>query len=86
MRQGRWSQRADDLADELRVSIQDGYKNGTDVEREFFSEELSAMEDLEDRDARVIALHTGLRRGTRCNGRAGRRQGGSLNRCSHRFA
>jgi hypothetical protein len=61
MREGRWSTRADDLADELRGSIQDGYKNGTDVEREFFSEELSAMEDLEeDRDARVIAGRTGL--------------------------
>src|SRR5215208_6930357 len=61
MRQGRWSPRADNLADELRGSIQGGYKNGTDVEREFFSEELSAMEDLEeDRDARVIAGRTGL--------------------------
>lgn len=61
MRQGRWSPRADNLADELRGSIQDGYMNGTDVEREFFLEELSAMEDLEeDRDARVIALRTGL--------------------------
>lgn len=61
MRQGKWSPRADDLADELRGSIQEGYKNGTDVEREFFSEELSAMEDLEeDRDARVIAVRTGL--------------------------
>ena len=61
MRQGKWSPRADDLADELRGSIQDGYKNGTDVERGFYSEELSAMEDLEeDRDARVIAVRTGL--------------------------
>ena len=61
MRHGKWSPRADNLADELRGSIQDGYMNGTDVERGFFSEELSAMEDLEeDRDARVIAVHTGL--------------------------
>ena len=61
MRQGRSSPRAEDLADDLRGSIEAGYKTGDDVEREFFAEELSAMEELEDdRDARVIAVRTGL--------------------------
>jgi hypothetical protein len=61
MREGRWSPRADALAEELRGSIQDGYKTNTGAEQQFFGEELSVMDDLdEDRDARLIDLRVGL--------------------------
>jgi hypothetical protein len=61
MRQGRWSPRADDLADELRRTIQEGYKTSTGAEQQFFREELDVMDDLdEDREARLIDVRTGL--------------------------
>jgi hypothetical protein len=61
MREGRWSPRADALAEELRRSIQDGYKTSTGVEQQFFGEELGVMDELdEDREARLIAVRTGL--------------------------
>jgi hypothetical protein len=61
MRQGRWSPRADDLADELRRTIQEGYKTSTGAEQQFFGEELDVMDDLdEDREARLIDVRTGL--------------------------
>ena len=61
MRQGRTSSRADALAEELRGSIQDGYKTTTGTEQQFFAEELAVMDDLdEDRDARLIDVRIGL--------------------------
>jgi Protein of unknown function (DUF4239) len=61
MRQGRWSPHADALADELRRTIQEGYKTGTGAEQQFFGEELDVIDDLdEDREARLIVVRTGL--------------------------
>jgi hypothetical protein len=61
MRQGRWSPRADALADELRRSIQEGYKTSTGAEHQFFGEKLDVMADLdEDREVRLIEVRTGL--------------------------
>jgi hypothetical protein len=61
MREGRWSPRADALAEELRRSIQDGYKTTTGANQQFFGEELDVMDELEeDRDARLIVARTGL--------------------------
>jgi uncharacterized protein DUF4239 len=57
MRQGKTSPRADALAEELRRSIQQGYKDGTGAEQEFFGQELDAVNDLEeDREARLLAV------------------------------
>jgi hypothetical protein len=61
MRQGRTSPRADALADELRGSIQEGYRTSTATEQEFFGVELDAMDELdEDREARLIAVRQRL--------------------------
>jgi hypothetical protein len=61
MRQGRWSPRADALAEDLRRTIQEGFKNSTGSEQQFFGEELDVMDDLdEDREARLIVVRTGL--------------------------
>jgi NADH:ubiquinone oxidoreductase subunit 6 (subunit J) len=61
MREGRTSSRADALAEELRGSIQDGYKTTTGAEQQFFGEELAVMDDLdEDREARLIDVRIGL--------------------------
>ena len=55
MRQGRTSPRADALAEELRRSIQEGYRTSTGAEQEFFGEELDAVDELdEDREARLL--------------------------------
>jgi hypothetical protein len=61
MREGATSPRADAVAEELRRSIQDGYKSSTGAQEQFFAEELSVMDDLEQhRDARLIDVHIGL--------------------------
>jgi hypothetical protein len=61
MRQGRTSQRADDLADELRTSIQMGYKNSTGTEQEIFGEELDVMDELDEaREARMVDVRQRL--------------------------
>jgi hypothetical protein len=61
MRQGRTSPRADALADELRGSIQEGYRTSTGTEQEFFGEELDVMDELDEaREARLIAVHQRL--------------------------
>ncbi len=61
MREGRTSPRADALAEELRASIQEGYKTSTGTEQEFFGEELDVVDELdEDREARLLALHQRL--------------------------
>jgi Protein of unknown function (DUF4239) len=54
MRQGRTSPRADALAEELRRSIQEGYKTTTGTQQSFFGEELDVVDELdEDREARL---------------------------------
>jgi hypothetical protein len=61
MRQDRISPRADDLADELRRSIQEGYKTSTGAEQRFLGEELDVMDTLdEDREARLINMRIRL--------------------------
>jgi hypothetical protein len=61
MREGKTSPRADAVAEELRRSIQEGYKTSTGAQQQFFGEELSVMDDLEeDRDARLIDVRIGL--------------------------
>jgi hypothetical protein len=61
MRHGTTSARADALADELRRSIQEGYRTSTGTEQELFGKELDAMDELEeDREARLIAVHQRL--------------------------
>jgi len=61
MRRGVWSPRADALVDELRKSIQEGYKTSTGAEQQFFAEELSVMDDLDkDREVRLLALRQHL--------------------------
>jgi hypothetical protein len=61
MRQGKRSPRADALIEELRGSIQEGYKTSTGIEQDFFGEQLSVMDDLEsDREARLVILRQHL--------------------------
>jgi len=61
MREGRATEHADALAEELRKSIQDGYKISSGAERLFWGESLDAVDDLEEeRDARLIEARTGL--------------------------
>jgi hypothetical protein len=61
MREGKWSPRADALAEELRRSIQEGYKTSTGAEQQFFGEELEVMDELDEaREARLINLRVGL--------------------------
>ena len=61
MRKGRNSPRAGDLADELRRSIQEGYKISTGAEQRFLGEELDAVDTLdEDREARLINMRIRL--------------------------
>ena len=61
MRQVRTSPRADALAEELRRSIQEGYRTSTGTEQEIFGKELDVMDELdEDREARLIAVHQRL--------------------------
>jgi hypothetical protein len=61
MRQGRTSPRADALAEELRRSIQEGYKTTTGTQQRFFGEELDVVDELdEDREARLTDVRVGL--------------------------
>jgi hypothetical protein len=61
MRQGRTSPRADALAEELRRSIQEGYRTSTGTQQDFFGEELDVMSELdEDREARLITVRQRL--------------------------
>jgi hypothetical protein len=61
MREGRATEHADALAEELRRSIQEGYKTTTGAEQQFFGEALDVINDLEeDREARLIEARTGL--------------------------
>ena len=53
--QGRTSQRANDIAVELRRSIQDGYTTSSDAQQGIYGALLSVMDQLEeDRDTRLI--------------------------------
>jgi Protein of unknown function (DUF4239) len=57
MRQVRTSPRADALAEELRRSIQEGYRTSTGTEQEVLGKELDVMDELdEDREARLVAM------------------------------
>jgi hypothetical protein len=61
MRQGRTSPRADALFEELRRSIQEGYKTTTGTQQRFFGEELDVVDELdEDREARLTDVRVGL--------------------------
>jgi hypothetical protein len=61
MRQGRTSPRADALAEELRRSIQEGYKTTTGTQQRLFGEELDVVDELdEDREARLTDVRVGL--------------------------
>jgi hypothetical protein len=61
MRQGRTSPHADALAEELRRSIQEGYKTTTGTQQRFFGEELDVVDELdEDREARLTDVRVGL--------------------------
>jgi histidine ammonia-lyase len=54
-REGRTSQRAHDIADELRRSIQDGYTASSEAQQGIYGALLSVMDQLEeDRDTRLI--------------------------------
>ena len=56
-----WSPRGDALADELRGSIQEGYKTTTGAQQQFFAEELGVMDELdEDREGRLLAVRQRL--------------------------
>jgi hypothetical protein len=61
MGQGKSSPRADALIEELRESIQEGYRTSTGTEQDFFGEQLGVMDQLEsDRVARLVILHQHL--------------------------
>ena len=54
MEEDRTSPRADALIEELRSSIQEGYRTSSGAEQDFFGEELDAMDELDaDRQARA---------------------------------
>ena len=57
MQRGGMSTRADYLADELRKSIQEGYKTSTGPDRDFFAAELDAVGDLDQaREGRLLIV------------------------------
>jgi hypothetical protein len=61
MRAGKSSTRADTLSEELRSSIQEGYRTSTGAEQDLLGDELDVMNELdEDREARLLALHQRL--------------------------
>jgi hypothetical protein len=61
MRQVRTSPHADALAEELRGSIQEGYRTSTGTEQEILGKELDVVDELdEDRAARLIAMRQRL--------------------------
>src|SRR3712207_3325122 len=61
MRQVRTSPRADALVEELRRSIQEGYRTSTGTEQEVLGKELDVMDELdEDREDRLITMRQRL--------------------------
>jgi hypothetical protein len=61
MEKDRTSPRAAALIEELRSTIQEGYRTSTGAEQDFFGEELDVMDELDaDREARVLAVHQRL--------------------------
>jgi len=61
MREDRTSPRAEALSEELRSSIQEGYRTSTGAEQDFLGEELDVMDELDDdREARLLAVHQRL--------------------------
>jgi hypothetical protein len=61
MREGKTSPRADALSEELRSSIQEGYRTSTGAEQDFLGDELDVMDELEaDREARLLAVRQRL--------------------------
>jgi Protein of unknown function (DUF4239) len=61
MEEDRTSPRADALIEDLRSTIQEGYRTSSGAEQDFFGEELDVMDELEsDREARVLAVHQRL--------------------------
>jgi hypothetical protein len=61
MGQGKSSPRADALIEELRESIQEGYRTSTGTEQEILGKELDVVDELdEDRAARLIAMRQRL--------------------------
>ena len=61
MEEDRTSPRADALIEELRSSIQEGYRTSSGAEQDFFGEELDVMDELDEaRDARLLAVHQRL--------------------------
>ena len=60
MREGRTSPRSEELAEELRASIQD-FEPGTESEQALRSEELQQLDDLEEyRSLRLLEVREGL--------------------------
>ena len=61
MEEDRTSPDAAALSEELRSSIQEGYRTSSGPEQDFFGEELDVMDELDqDREARVLAVHQRL--------------------------
>ncbi len=61
MREDKTSPRADALSEELRSSIQEGYRTSTGAEQDFLGDELDVMDELDaNREARVLAVHQRL--------------------------
>jgi hypothetical protein len=61
MRQGKRSLRAHAVIEDLRGSIQDGYKTSSDAQQGFYAELLSVMDQLEeDRDMRLAIVGPSL--------------------------
>jgi hypothetical protein len=61
MRQARTSPRADALVEELRRSIQEGYRTSTSTQQEIYGKAFDVMDELdEDREARLIAVRQRL--------------------------
>jgi hypothetical protein len=60
MEEDRTSPRAA-LIDDLRSTIQEGYKTSSGAEQDFFGEQLDVMDELDaDRESRVLAVHQRL--------------------------
>jgi Protein of unknown function (DUF4239) len=61
MEEDRTSPRAAALIDDLRSTIQEGYKTSSGAEQDFFGEQLDVMNELDaDRESRVLAVHQRL--------------------------
>jgi hypothetical protein len=61
MREDKTSPRADAISEELRSSIQEGYRSSTGAEQDVLRDELGVMNELDaDREARMLALRQRL--------------------------